>query len=105
MDEILKDTEWWWIDYLENEFDSSLEKDLETLLQHSQDDRDSFENFRLLKAWLSESDPIAGWPIEERCARMRGHVMTAIEGLQIEPAVAAPKRLERPRPREFIAEP
>jgi hypothetical protein len=79
MNESNKDTEWWWIDYLENELDPSLEMDLELLLNHSQEDRDSFENFRLLKQWVRESDPIAGWPIEERLNRARTKIMAAIE--------------------------
>jgi hypothetical protein len=94
MEDSLKDTEWWWIDYLENELDAVLEKDLETLLQHSQEDRDSFENFRLLRQWLRDSDPVAGWPVEERAARMRANVMAAIQDLTIEPA--AEPRYARP---------
>ncbi len=68
----------WGIDYLENELDAALENDLQTLLQHSQEDRDSFENFRLLKQWLKESDPVADWPVEERAENMRKNVMAAI---------------------------
>lgn len=84
MEETNKDTEWWWIDYLENELDSALETDLEMLLEHSQEDRDSFENFRLLKQWVRESDPVAHWPIKERLKRVRSKVMMAIEDLQTE---------------------
>jgi hypothetical protein len=86
MDVSQKETEWWWIDYLENELDSSLEADLELLLQHSQEDRDSFENFRLLKQWVRESDPILNWPIEERLERARAKIMSAIEDMRQEKA-------------------
>lgn len=88
MDVSKKETEWWWIDYLENELDSSLEADLEMLLEHSQEDRDSFENFRLLKAWVRESDPILNWPIEARLERTRAKVMNAIEDIRQEKAPA-----------------
>jgi len=84
------DTEWWWIDYLEDELDSSLEKDLGLLLEHSQEDRDSFENFRLLRQWVRESDTIAGWPVEERLKRVRANVMAAVEHLEIEKPRCAP---------------
>jgi hypothetical protein len=81
-----KETEWWWIDYLENELDSSLEADLEMLLQHSQEDRDSFENFRLLKQWLRESDPVLNWPLDARLERTRAKIMNAIEDIRQEKA-------------------
>jgi hypothetical protein len=80
-----KETEWWWIDYLESELEQGLEKDLELLLEHSQEDRDSFENFRLLRQWVRESDPIANWPLEDRMTRMRAGVMKAIQTLSPEP--------------------
>lgn len=80
----LKESDWWWIDFLENEFDPGLEKDLELLLEHSQEDRDSFENFRLLKQWVRESDPVAGWRVEERLQKVRSKVMTSIQDLEVE---------------------
>lgn len=84
--------EWWWIDYLEDELDSALEKDLELLLEHSQEDRDSFENFRLLKQWLSESDPVKDWPLEERLPKLRRNIMAAIAHEEIEqPTVYRPE--------------
>jgi hypothetical protein len=69
---------WWWIDYLENELDPGLEKDMEQLLQHSEEDRDSFERFRLLREWLRGSDPIKDWPVEERLTRMHCKVMREV---------------------------
>lgn len=84
--------EWWWIDYLENELEPVLERDLGLLLEVSEEDRDSFENFRLLKQWVRESDPAGDWPIEERCARMRSRVMAAIEAEDVE---TAPSRAQR----------
>lgn len=104
MEDSLKDTDWWWIDYLENELDSVLEKDLEMLLQHSQEDRDSFENFRLLKQWVRESDPIAGWPVEDRMVRIRANVMAAIFDLETEETPLAKKRRERLRPNDLGAD-
>ncbi len=74
-----KATEWWWIDYLENELAQDLECDLELLLHHSQEDRDAFENFRVLREWLRYSDPVADWPVEERLGRMRARVMREVE--------------------------
>ena len=71
--------EWWWIDYLENELNHAMDADLLTLLENSEDDRVSFEQMRLLKQWVAESDPVADWPIEERLARMRRNVMQAID--------------------------
>jgi hypothetical protein len=71
--------EWWWIDYLENEMDPGLDHDLRLLLEHSQEDRDSFENFRLLREWVRASDPVASWPVETRVTRVRANVMQAIE--------------------------
>ena len=72
------DTQWWWIDYLEDEMDPGLDSDLQLLLQHSQEDRDSFEQFRLLREWLRDSDPVTDWPLGERIARVRKRVMAAI---------------------------
>jgi hypothetical protein len=100
----MEDIEWWWIDYLENELDSVLENDLLTLLQHSQEDRESFENFRLLKQWVRESDPVGSWPLEERTHRMRANVMAAIADLEIEPVLPERKRRERLRAIELGAE-
>ena len=96
------DTDWWWIDYLENELELSLERDLEMLLQHSQEDRDSFENFRLLKQWVKESDPVAAWPLEERAERMRKNVMAAIADAEMDlaPAAVGTKRRDRLRAAE-----
>lgn len=96
MEDGLKDSEWWWIDYLENELDAVLEKDLELLLHHSQEDRDSFENFRLLKQWIKESDPVAAWPIEARTDKMRANVMAAIANVEMD--IPETKRRERLRP-------
>ena len=76
---------WWWIDYLENELEPGLERDLQLLLEHSQEDRDSFNNFCLLRQWVRESDPVLAWPLETRLARVRTNVMNAIEGLEFEP--------------------
>lgn len=99
MDVTAKETEWWWIDYLENELDSSLEADLEMLLEHSQEDRDSFENFRLLKAWVRESDPILNWPIEARLERSRAKIMNAIEDLRQE---KTPEKIQEKPPTKSL---
>lgn len=85
MDVIKSEDEWWWIDFIENELDPMLDRDLQTLLEQSQEDRDTFETFRLLKYWLKDSDPIAGWPIEERLERMRARVMQAVNAPESEP--------------------
>lgn len=79
--------DWWWIDYLENEMDPSLEQDLQMLLDGSQEDRDAFESYRVLKEWLLGSDPIADWPLESRLRSVRRKVMEAIE--TIEPVAVA----------------
>lgn len=78
MEDSIKDTEWWWIDYLENEMDPTLEKDLEMLLENSQEDRDSFENFRLLREWVNESDPARDLDIDARLDRLRAKVMQTV---------------------------
>ena len=101
MEDGLKDSEWWWIDYLENELDAVLEKDLELLLHHSQEDRDSFENFRLLKQWIKESDPVGDWPVEARTDKMRASVMAAIANVEMD--IPEIKRRERLRPEAPIA--
>ena len=79
MDVLGLSDDWWWIDFLEDELDPMLDNDLVMLLEHSGEDRESFESFRLLKQWLKESDPIEGWPIEARLKRMRDNIMLAIE--------------------------
>ena len=79
MSETEKDLAWWWIDYLENEMDPGLDQDLEFLLNHCEEDRLSFEHFRLLREWLRDSDPIRDWPIDERLTRLRCKVMREIE--------------------------
>lgn len=71
----------WWVDYLENEMDPSLEKDLQLLLQNSQEDRDAFESYRLLREWLLASDPIGDWPLEARLKNVRQNVMEKISAL------------------------
>jgi hypothetical protein len=73
--------DWWWIDYLENEMDPGLEKDLQLLLENSQEDRDAFEGYRVLREWLLASDPIGDWPLEARMQRVRQGVMATIEKL------------------------
>ena len=80
-----EDIQWWWIDYLENEFEPGLEADLQLLLEHSQEDRDSFDNFCLLRKWVKESDPVGEWPLEDRLKRVRASVMSAIESCEMEP--------------------
>ena len=97
----MEDSEWWWIDYLENELDPGLENDLQTLLQNSQEDRDSFENFRLLKQWVGESDPVGDWPITERLRRVRANVMAAIADVEIEPARPKVQRALETNSRSF----
>lgn len=72
-------TDWWWIEYLENEMDPVIEKDLELLLQHSEEDRVSFEHIRLLREWLRSCDPVKDWPLEDRMGRVRRKVMREIE--------------------------
>lgn len=86
MDATSSEEEWWWIDFLENELDPMLDKDLEMLLEHSGEDRQAFETFRLLKQWLRESDPIGDWPVEERLPRMRSRVMDVVEREMKKPA-------------------
>lgn len=76
--ETLTECDWWWIDFLECELDASLEKDIELLLEKSQEDRDNFETFRLLRAWVKESDAVNEAEIEERAVRLRAGVMDAI---------------------------
>jgi hypothetical protein len=90
MDVISSEEDWWWIDFLENELDPMLDKDLQMLLENSSEDRQSFETFRLLKQWLSESDPIKGWPVEDRLPRMRARVMSVVEREIKRPSAAAP---------------
>ena len=74
---------WYWIDYLENEMDPGLERDLQQLLECSQEDRDIFENFRLLKEWLVGSDPIGDWPLDSRLRSVRREVMSAVDKLPV----------------------
>src|SRR4051812_4763610 len=74
----IKTTDWWWIDYLEDLLGPDLEKDLQTLLEHSAEDRENFEHVRLLREWLKACDPIGGWPIGERLTRVSSRVMGAI---------------------------
>ncbi len=93
MDVMSSEEEWWWIDFLENELDPMLDKDLQLLLEHSGEDRQTFESFRLLKQWLSESDPIKDWPVEDRLARMRSRVMNVVER-EIKPVAASLARRE-----------
>ena len=80
MDLIGQSDDSWWIDFLENELDPLLDKDLAMLLEHSAEDRDAFESFRLVKQWVKESDPIGNWPVEGRLERMRSRIMAAVEG-------------------------
>jgi hypothetical protein len=77
---------------LEDELDSGLETDLETLLAHSAEDRDSFENFRLLKAWVKDSDPLAELDIETRLRRVHARVMAEV--------MKMPQPGPAPRPRK-----
>jgi hypothetical protein len=79
MDTSAVETDWWWIDYLENELDVALERDLESLLKHSAEDRDTFENFRLLKEWVKASDTVNATEIEARLPRTRARIMAEID--------------------------
>lgn len=78
MDDSLNTTAWWWIDYLEDELEAGLNRDLELLLEHSEEDRTCFENFRLLKQWVRESDPAEDFNVEARLDRLRVGVMEAV---------------------------
>lgn len=73
-----KETDWWWVDYLENEMDPSLEKDLEELLKCSASDRAAFDKISLVRRWLSESDPAKGLPVEAAAKRVRRKVMAVL---------------------------
>ncbi len=73
--------DWWWIDYLENEMDPSLELELQGLLASSQEDRDAFEGYRIIREWLKSSDPAVGLPIEARAKDVRQNVMQVIDSL------------------------
>lgn len=74
-----KESEWWWIDYLEDEFDESINTDLERLLHCSSEDRDLFEAFRTLRSWIKRSDPIeAGDLTLTESSRTREAVMSII---------------------------
>lgn len=79
MDDRSSTTSWWWIDYLEDELDPGLNRDLELLLEHSEEDRTCFENFRLLKQWVRESDPAEDFAIDARLDRLRVGVMEAVK--------------------------
>lgn len=76
--ETITECDWWWIDFLEDELEASLEKDIELLLEKSQEDRDNFETFRLLRKWVKESDSVNEAEIEAHAVRMRAGVMEAI---------------------------
>jgi hypothetical protein len=78
MEKSSEDTEWWWIDYLEDEFDPGVEAELQLLLEHSQEDRNRFENFRILRKWIKDSDPADELCQESRLARLRQNVMAAV---------------------------
>lgn len=77
--------EWWWIDYLENELNHSMEADVLTLLENSETDRTHFEQCRLLKQWVRESDPVAAWPLDDRISRVHQNIMASVADLEIEP--------------------
>ena len=78
MDDAVEPTAWWWIDYLEDELDPGLNRDLELLLEHSEEDQQCFENFRLLKQWVRESDPADDFRVDSRLDRLRVGVMDAV---------------------------
>lgn len=50
--------DWWWIDYIEGELDPTTHPDVEFLLEKSKADREEFESWRQLKAWVKEVDPV-----------------------------------------------
>ena len=78
-DDSVDTTAWWLIDYLEDELDPGLNRDLELLLECSEEDRTCFENIRLLKQWVGESDPAADFAVESRLDRLRVGVMDAVK--------------------------
>lgn len=39
----------------------------------------SLQEVELLTTWIRHSDPIQGWPIEQRLERVRSKIMSAIE--------------------------
>jgi hypothetical protein len=60
----------WWLNVLSWEKDPVTGRRLRPL---------PVAKLKVLREWLRDSDPVAGWPIEERCARVRRNVMAAIE--------------------------
>ena len=82
----MTETEWWWIDYLENDLDPTTAADIEYLLNNSESDQDEFERWRLLRMWVQESDPaIRGgesWRSEELVAH-KNRIMDAVNALEI----------------------
>ena len=86
MDELEKESEWWWIDYLEDEFPKELEEDLERLLQNSAEDRDRFEKFRLLKQWVKGSDLVTEVEseLEKRLPALRQKIMAEVTKAEVE---------------------
>lgn len=82
MGEDEKDTDWWWIDYLEGEMDAQIEEDLLLLLDHSEKDREAFDSFRLIREWVRDSDPARSleWSSSE-LDRGRRQIMSQIQGL------------------------
>lgn len=103
MDDSVETTAWWWIDYLEDELEAGLNRDLELLLEHSEEDRTCFENFRLLKQWTRESDPAEDFAVEARLDRLRVGIMDAVrQEAAARPAVLDARVLslfaDQPRP-------
>ncbi len=51
------ESNWWWVDYMEGELDPTTHPDIEFLLEKSADDREEFESWRTLRAWVKDVDP------------------------------------------------
>lgn len=81
--ETLTDESWWWIDYLEDELDPSLDRDLQLLLEVSEEDRQAFEKFRLLREWVRESDQASDFNIDDKLAGLTLKVMQEVNRTQV----------------------
>ncbi len=70
----------WWIDWIEKEFSSEMDADLQALLEVSADDRKSYEGYRLLRDWLRGCDTVLDhtWR-PEKLTQMKDSIMSQIE--------------------------
>jgi hypothetical protein len=82
-----QESEWYWVDFMEDDIDESLKEDLSLILEHSKAKKDILTDFRAIREIVAASD----LQVDEnpgRFSRIQNNVMSRIQQLDMEPSFA-----------------